>query len=95
MKGFTSAYKRMSWDEPASAITTNFPYVSSDNKVHPSQNRTLSVYEAMIIQTIQPDEFKFWSKSPKDIKFTTIRESIGESVPPKMIELILKKLSSI
>ena len=24
MKGFTSAYKRMSWDEPASTLTQNF-----------------------------------------------------------------------
>lgn len=91
MKGFTSAYKRMKWDEPASAITTNFPYVSSDNKVHPSQNRALSVMEAMILQDIKNDEFKFFVVDKKTT-FLTIRESIGESVPPTIIEIFIKKL---
>ena len=38
MRGFTSAYKRMDWLKPASTITRNFPYVCSDNKIHPNQN---------------------------------------------------------
>jgi len=91
MKGFTSAYKRMKWDEPASAITTNFPYVSSDNKVHPSQNRALSVMEAMILQDIKNDEFNFFAVDKKTT-FVTIRESIGECVPPTIIEIFIKKL---
>ena len=52
MKGFTSAYKRMFWDEPASTITQNFQYACSDNKVHPSQTRVLSLWEGIVIQTI-------------------------------------------
>lgn len=51
MKGFVSAYKRMSWDLPASTLTQNFQYVSSDNKVHPSQTRVLSLAEALRLQT--------------------------------------------
>ena len=91
MRGFTSAYKRMKWDEPASAITTNFPYVSSDNKVHPSQNRALSVMEAMMLQDIGNDEFIF-STVNKKTTFVTIRESLGECVPPTMIEIFIQEL---
>lgn len=39
MKGYTSAYKRMGWDSPASTLTRNLSYACSDNKVHPEQNR--------------------------------------------------------
>ena len=91
MRGFTSAYKRMKWDEPASAITTNFPYVSSDNKVHPSQNRALSVMEAMMLQDIGNDEFIF-STVNKKTTFVTIRESLGECVPPTIIEIFIQEL---
>ncbi len=94
MKGFTSAYKRMKWDEPASAITTNFPYVSSDNKIHPSQHRALSVLEAILLQDIKLNEYSF-IRNGKKPNFITIRESIGESVPPTIIEILLNNLEDI
>ena len=59
IKGFDSAYRRMTWDTPAGTITQNFQYEASDKKLHPVQNRTLSVYEAMILQTITNYHFKF------------------------------------
>lgn len=94
MKGFVSAYKRMNWDIPASTLTMNFPYVSSDNKVHPSQNRTLSIYEAMVIQTISEYPFRF-TKNGKPVSDNLVIETIGESVPPKLIDLIVKNILKI
>ncbi|MBQ6730738.1 MAG: DNA cytosine methyltransferase [Bacilli bacterium] len=94
MKGFVSAYKRMSWDSPASTLTMNFPYVSSDNKVHPSQNRPLSIYEATILQTIDLYPYK-WEVNKKVVSDNLIIESIGESVPPRLIEIVVNKIKSI
>ena len=59
MKGFVSAYKRMRWDEPASTLTQNFQYACSDNKLHPSQSRVLSLYEGLILQSITNYSFSF------------------------------------
>ena len=59
MKGFVSAYKRMSWDKPASTLTQNFQYACSDNKIHPNQDRVLSLYEGIIIQTIAQYQYSF------------------------------------
>jgi len=92
MKGFTSAYKRMSGDLPASALTTNLSYVMSDQKVHPSQHRPLSLYEAMVLHTIT--DFKWiWELSDgKKASDKLIRESIGESIPPRGLQIIFSSI---
>jgi DNA (cytosine-5)-methyltransferase 1 len=92
MKGFTSAYKRMEWDSPASAITRNFPYVCSDNKIHPEQHRTLSVLEALALHSIEKDEYKFQYASGKKVSTVAVRDTLGESVPPKFLEILFKYL---
>lgn len=84
MRGFTSHYKRMSGDLPANALTRNFAYVCSDSKIHPTQNRTLSIYEAMILHTIADYDFS-WGNQNK-IAEGTIRDIIGESIPPKGLQ---------
>ena len=94
MKGFVSAYKRMYWDEPASTITQNFQYVSTDNKVHPTQTRVLSLLEALRLQTISDYEYTF-KVNNKLVKDGLIRDSIGESVPPHIIDLIVKNILQI
>jgi len=94
IKGFNTAYKRMNWDEPASTLTQNFQFVSSDRKIHPTQNRVLSLYEAMIIQTITQYDYKF-EVDGKQVSEGLIRDSIGESVPPLLIDEIVKHIISI
>ena len=94
MKGFTSAYKRMTWDSPASAITRNFPYACSDNKLHPEQNRTLSVLEALALHSIDVDEYKFEYNNGKKAGSVAIRDTLGESVPPKFLEILFNCLRS-
>lgn len=94
MKGFVSAYKRMSWDKPASTLTQNFQYACSDNKIHPSQDRVLSLYEGLIIQTIilYPYSFIVDGKQATD---SVIRDTIGESIPPLLTDKIVKYILEI
>ena len=94
MKAFVSAYKRMCWDVPASTLTQNFQYACSDNKLHPTQDRVLSLYEGLIIQTIAqyPYSFEIGGKVVPD---GLIRDTIGESVPPLLIDKIVKHLIEI
>lgn len=89
LRGFHSAYRRMKWNETARTLTQNFIYEASDNKIHPSQNRVLSVYEAMILQTIDRYEYAFRING-KDISTAQIAEVIGESVPPYLIETLCR-----
>ena len=89
MKGFTSAYKRMKWDQPSNALTTNLSYACSDSKLHPEQNRVLSLYEAFIIHTISDFEFNWKRRDGKKVSDKTIREIIGESIPPRGLKQIV------
>jgi DNA (cytosine-5)-methyltransferase 1 len=82
MKGYTSAYKRMGWDQPASTLTRNLSYACSDNKLHPEQNRVLSLYEAMVIHTISKFDYQWKRADGKKVSDKLIREVIGESIPP-------------
>lgn len=87
LKGFHSAYRRMKWDEPAPTLTQNFRYEASDNKVHPSQTRVLSIYEALVLQTIADYDYDFRLDGDYPPP-AFLAEIIGESVPPKLIEVI-------
>ncbi|NCO76168.1 MAG: DNA cytosine methyltransferase [Cyanobacteria bacterium] len=95
MKGYTSAYKRMSWDAPSSTLTRNLSYACSDNKIHPSQHRVLSLYEAMILHTIDKYPFQWKRADGKKISDKLIRDLIGESVPPLGLEQIFSFIMSI
>lgn len=94
MKAFVSAYKRMYWDMPASTLTQNFQYACSDNKLHPAQDRVLSLYEGLIIQTIAQYPYSF-EIDGKIVPDGLIRDTIGESVPPLLMDKIVKHLIEI
>lgn len=89
MKGFTSAYKRMAWDAPSSTLTTNFAYACSDNKLHPSQHRTLSIAEALRLHTLSEYNYHWVRHDGRAAKKQLIRDVIGESVPPKVLEILI------
>jgi len=97
MSGFTSAYKRMAADLPAPALTRNFTYACSDQKIHPYQNRVLSIAEALTLQTISDYDYD-WGHSDIYAKNAApdslIRLVIGESIPPRFLELLGKYLLS-
>lgn len=94
MKGFVSAYKRMKWDEPASTLTQNFQFACSDNKIHPNQSRVLSLYEGLVLQSIADYDYSFIING-KTCPDGLIRDTIGESVPPRVIDLICSYIISL
>lgn len=94
LKGYDTAYRRMEWDKPAATLTQNFIFEASDKKVHPVQTRVLSVYEAMIIQTIADYEYSM-TIDGEYITKNLCAEIIGESVPPKLIDLICEQIDKI
>jgi len=94
IRGFHSAYRRMKWDEPSRTLTKNLFFEASDNKIHPEQNRVLSIYEALVIQTI--DDYDYcWTVKGNQVSRGQISKVIGESVPPKLIDFIAKKIIDI
>ena len=84
----------MSWDSPSPTLTQLFQAEASDKKIHPTQNRTLSIYEGLSIQTIADYEYKF-SIEGKPISLNACCQVIGESVPPRLIENICRNIISI
>jgi DNA (cytosine-5)-methyltransferase 1 len=95
MKGFTSAYKRMKWNSPANALTTNLSYACSDSKIHPDQNRVLSLYEAFIVHTISDFDYQWKRNDNRKVSNKTIREIIGESIPPRGLKIIVEHLCKL
>lgn len=95
MSGFTSAYRRMKWDEPSSTLTRNLSYACSDKKLHPDQNRVLSLHEAILLHTIDDYSYDWKKASGKKVSNKTIREIIGESIPPRGLQVIFDHVFSL
>jgi len=92
MSGYTSAYKRMKAGLPASALTRNLSYACSDHKLHPTQHRVLSLHEAFILHTIADYPYRWARADGKRLSDKTVREIIGESIPPMGLERIFASL---
>ncbi|HUT58093.1 MAG TPA: DNA cytosine methyltransferase [Phycisphaerae bacterium] len=95
MKGFASAYKRMRGDLPASALTRNLSYACSDHKLHPTEHRVLSLHEAFILHTVSKYRFDWSRHDGKRLSDKTIREIVGESIPPLGLQVIFDHLASL
>ena len=80
VKGRKSSYRRMRPDEPARTITTASSHVGSDYKIHPWENRVLSVRECADLQTIP--RFYDWSWVLETRRLYLARQIIGEALPP-------------
>lgn len=99
LKGYAATYKRMSWDKPAPTITMRNDCISSQSNVHPgrllpdgtySDARVLTMRELFILSSMDPD-----LDLPNFASDIQIRHMIGEAVPPKLINEILKGLDVI
>lgn len=99
IKGYESSYRRIKWDEPAPTITIRNDAISSQRNVHPgrlkedgtySDARVLTPYELMILTSLPPD----WN-IPDDTPEILIRQVIGESIPPLMVEKIVGEISCL
>lgn len=80
IKGFDSSYRRMYPDRPATTITTSSSHIGSDNKIHPWENRVLSIRECADLQTVP--RFYDWSWGLNNDHVYVIRQVIGEALPP-------------
>ncbi len=106
IKGRRTSYRRMRWNRPAPTITCNSDTVSSDTKVHPSENRVLSLREVMILQTVEAYPYRweasrdpYWQlrKAPSGsaklaFSDTFLRDIIGEAIPPLWLQIIFDNL---
>lgn len=100
MHGYTSAYKRMSWNLPSPTLTKNFSFPCSDQNIHPSQNRVLSLAEACKLQTISDFDYHWGSlvlkgRTLERASDSLIRDAIGESIPPKFMCLLGQHIRDI
>lgn len=77
ISGFKSSYRRMTPDRPAPTVMTASSHLGSDHKIHPWENRVLSVRECADLQTVP--RFYDWSRAR--VPFL-IREAVGEALPP-------------
>lgn len=92
-------FRRLFWDKPGACIATRNDQLASQDTIHPSDNRVLSIRELMRLMTI-PDDFKWTicdvgnltsaeSKKAflKDYELN-IRRCIGEAVPTHIMQVI-------
>ena len=93
IKGFKSSYRRMNPHRPSYTITTNSSHVGSDYKIHPWENRVLSILECADLQTIP--RFYDWSRPRKDNTNYLIRNLVGEALPPYFTYLHGQLLSQL
>ncbi len=98
IKGFHNTYKRMDWDQPAHARTTNSGNIGSHNNGHPgrlkedgtySDARVLTLLETFIVSSLPND----WNIQ-EDLTDSFIRQIIGEAIPPLMSKKILQGIKN-
>ena len=87
-------YRRLYWDRPGACIHTRNDIICSQDTIHPSDNRVLSIRELMRLMTI-PDNF-IWNDEINTLSRDqflknselNIRRCIGEAVPTRIMETI-------
>lgn len=89
-KTYPSVYGRMSWDEPAPTITTQFFGFGNGRFGHPEQDRAISLREGAILQSF-PKKYKFTAPG-EPISKKVLGRLIGNAVPVKLGELIGKSI---
>lgn len=87
---YPAPYGRMSWDDVAPTITTQFCYYSTGRFGHPEQDRAISVREGALLQTF-PIGYKL-SDNDQPIIVRDSARQIGNAVPVKLAEAIGKAI---
>ena len=93
IRGFYSSYRRMNSSRPAYTITTNSSHVGSDFKIHPWENRVLSILECADLQTVP--RFYDWTRARENGTTYLIRNLVGEAFPTYFTYLHGRVLSQI
>ena len=98
IKGYSTTYKRITWDKPSPTITMANGSISSQNNCHPGRDngdgtfsdaRVLTIHELVLLNGLD----EYWipnSVEYKDEKL--LRDLIGESFPPKFCKSIVDTL---
>ena len=79
--GYTDVYGRMSWDRPASGLTTRCISYSNGRFGHPKQHRAISIREAACLQTF-PMDFRFSGN------LNSRARQIGNAVPVRLAKVV-------
>ncbi len=87
---YKGVYARMSWDDLAPTITTQFYNYGTGRFGHPEQNRALSLREGALLQTFPP-EYDFVDP---EVPFSISRlgTHIGNAVPVRLGNIIGKSI---
>jgi len=96
VSGYSTTYKRMSWDQPAPTITMGNGGISSQNNVHPGRPLSKGLYSDARVLTLKelflltglPDD---WCQPP-DVSDVLVRKVIGECLPPELVSSLLTTL---
>lgn len=91
-KTYPGVYGRMTWDEAAPTMTTQFYGFGNGRFGHPSQDRAISLREGAILQGFPPNYQFVAPGTPVHMK--TIGRLIGNAVPVTLGELIGQSLMS-
>ena len=101
-------YARWYWDKEGPCIHTRNDILSSQNTVHPSENRVFSIRELMLMMSI-PENFHWTNTSIEQLNELSsseknlflkkeelnIRHCIGEAVPTGVFANIAKKVKKV
>jgi len=83
---YASVYGRMTWDDPAPTMTTQFFGFGNGRFGHPKQNRAISLREGAMFQGF-PKKYKF-VEPRKPVHMKSIGRLIGNAVPVRLGEVI-------
>ena len=94
-------YRRLTWDKVCSCIHTRNDVLSSQDTIHPTDNRVLSIRELMRVMTI-PTTFH-WTNYDDSVTIDNadeylkanelnIRRCIGEAVPTQIMKSVSSKI---
>ena len=101
-------YARWYWDKEGPCVHTRNDILSSQNTVHPAENRVFSIRELMLMMSI-PENFQ-WTNTPTEKlnklnllekkmflkkEELNIRHCIGEAVPTGVFANIAKKIKDV
>ena len=97
-------YRRLIWDRPGACIATRSDIMSSQDTIHPCDNRVLSIRELMTLMTI-PNSFQ-WTDHDSQLTVENsdeylrdnegnIRRCIGEAVPTQIGKDIAGKIKQM
>lgn len=89
-KTYPGVYGRMSWDETAPTVTTQYYGFGNGRFGHPEQDRAISLREGAILQSF-PRSYKFVPRGAP-IYRKSIGRLIGNAVPVKLGEAIGKTI---